>query len=233
MSWLSKTTGIGISKHGIKIDPIQAGLTALAVGTGGLSSPAAAARAAAKVAIPKMINNIPQVMRNGQPINIGDMQEDPVNSNPNPNGGGIIDRITGAVKDVRKATGGKAITLKNTLGKPVRDAMGGNAITLGNVIRNPIGALKGGVSSLLQNPEYALAGAAGVNAATAYKRAGDYRNKGIALAEKSYSDRAPLRTTGVSGMNNTQRVDTSQLIQDPSNPFARKRKMLLPNTQSF
>lgn len=43
MSWLSKITGIGISKHGVHIDPLKAAMTALTVGSLGGLGPLAAA----------------------------------------------------------------------------------------------------------------------------------------------------------------------------------------------
>lgn len=219
MSWLSKVTGIGINplKGKIKIDPLKALGTGLTVASfGGLGPLAGVAGKVGSVA-----SHIPGAGTVGKVYNtIRGSKLDPLAGKSLPGvgttydarsgerprmGGGLIDDITGFVHDVRKASGAKPITLKNTLGGVVRKIGG-------TILNNPL-ETAGGI-------------AAGVSAAQAYKRAGDYEGKAIKTKEQSYAERAPLRQRGVAGMLK----DTSQPHHDllnEQNPFARKRKVTL------
>lgn len=125
MSILSSVTGIGINPFGkrkIKIDPLKALGTALTVGSMGGLGPLAgiagkvgsaasripgAAKAGAVLSAGKRLlgggDGVPQVMRNGQPISLSDL---------NPNmpgggagaGGGLMDFLKGHMGDI--AVGG-------------------------------------------------------------------------------------------------------------------------------
>ncbi|MDP9203528.1 MAG: hypothetical protein M3P26_16595 [Gemmatimonadota bacterium] len=147
--------------------------------------------------------------------------------------GSIASKIPGAAK-----VGGLFNTLgKSGLGQAARALNGGKAITMRNTLDGASKNLKrfGGAigSSIADHPlESIAAGAAGVNAAAAFKRAGDYSGKAIKTKEQSYNERAPLRKRGVDGMlkNTTQ---PQQDFTNQANPFARKRKVEIPPRRGF
>lgn len=140
-------------------------------------------------------------------------------------------RLESVVKGVRKMTGGKPITLKNTLGGAVRKAMGGKPVTIGNVVKNLPKAVKGVGGWVKDNAgdvaAYGAAGLAGVNAAKSFKRAGDLRNQATKVATDSYAERAPLRARGVSGMmKNTINTAQPDDLINTNNPFAKKKAVV-------
>jgi hypothetical protein len=97
------------------------------------------------------------------------------------------------------------------------------------------GAVTGGVRKLGQTltgqpggvglGDLAMGGLAGyqaLNAANASKRAGQYNDKAINLAETRWGDAAPLRSAGTARLLNPAKTDLSNVYTDPTNPFARK-----------
>jgi hypothetical protein len=112
------------------------------------------------------------------------------------------DKVMGAVGAVRKATGGKPITLKNTLG--------------------------GIAGAVRDNPEYLAAGALGLQALDDRRKADRFSEKQIRAAEEGYAEREDLRTQGLAGLKNTARPDLSSVYSDPTNPFGRPTRPAHP-----
>lgn len=221
MSILSSLTGIHISKKGVHIEPLKALGTALTVGSfGGLGPLAGIAGKVGSVA-----TKIPGVAKVAGGIGTGyntlkGAGVDPLAGKTLPGVGttdqGMIadargaagvgddsswlDKATGLVKDVRKATGAGPITLKNTLG--------GLAKKVGGAI--------------MDNPLETIGGtAAGANAIAEFKRGGDLSDKALQTAEQSYSERAPLRQLGVAGMSKNTAQAPQEFI-NTANPFAKR-----------
>lgn len=55
------------------------------------------------------------------------------------------------------------------------------------------------------------------------RKATDYRNRALGIAEGSYNERAPLRSAGVSGMLNEARPDLSSAYAN-QNPYSRVQR---------
>lgn len=207
MSVLSKITGIGINplKGKVKIDPLKAVGTGLALGTFGIG-PLAGTAAKIGSAI-GLGSKLPTKSGAYNPENDPDLQ-DPFRL-PNDSSGGILDRfrpVTDAVKTGRKALG---------LGP----------LTLGNIAGGAKGLVTGSDGGLDLSKILNLgAGAEGIyNTIEANK----LRGKALDAATSNYNARAPLRTQGLSMLTNVQRPDLSQTFQAASNnPYSsRYRKV--------
>lgn len=150
MSWLSKITGVGISPHGVKIDPLKAIGTALTVGSLGSLGPVGAA-----------LGSIPGVSKVGS--------------------------VLGSIPGISK-----------------------------------VGGLAKGIGGFLgDHGDQILQGAQILNGAQKSAHANDLLKTGQGYAQRSFDERAPLRSAGISGMLNPQVPDLSGINYESSgNPFA-------------
>ncbi len=87
-------------------------------------------------------------------------------------------------------------------GAPAGGSSGGILGALQGLLGGAGGMIGGAAKGLLQNPLYGLAGLEGVNAALLQKQATDYAKQARGDVVNSYTERAPLRTGGLAGMQN-------------------------------
>lgn len=205
MSWLGDRLGIhvqvpglrqagGVVDKGVKgvadiqSNPWVQGLEAAALGATGVGAPAAAALLASSGALSGLAKT----------------------------GGGTGAALSGALQG-GVAGGAGALAggaLKGGLslggvGGAIKDAAGG----LGGLVSKGVGALTGGGGVGLGGlVDSGLGIAQGINAANLQKKSTDYATGALDTANKSYDERAPLRSAGIAGMMDpTKGIDLSSL----------------------